>query len=168
MRQLTCDIVLLKEDSTMKNGLSDQIRRVAKEKYVDPAVRSGRKEFSIPVRGMLDSLSSTGFPKNHTPQVCHAIQTAKFLSPNGIEVERVEGPPSGQSSTVVVHYRVLGAGATKADKPELDARANAVDAEARARRLAGDLRGLLRKELAEYGGAEGFVRWIRSDDKEAA
>ena len=58
----------------MKTGFSDQIRSLAKEKYIDPAVRDGRKEFSIPVRGILDSLPSSGFPRNHTPQICDSIR----------------------------------------------------------------------------------------------
>jgi hypothetical protein len=153
----------------MENGLSNQIRRVAKERYVDPAIRMGQSEFSIPVRGLLDSLLSSGFPRNHTPQVCNAIQTTKFLGPNGLEIDHVDGPPSGQSPTVVVHYKVVER-ATQAEtgspKPVRDA--EVVDAAARANRLASGLKGLLSEELAEYGGAEAFVRWIRSDDKEAA
>ena len=39
--------------------------------------------------------------------------------------------------------------------------------EARAKRLTEALRGLLKGELKEHGGAEAFVRWIRSDDEEA-
>jgi len=35
----------------------------------------------------------------------------------------------------------------------------------RAYRLTESLRGLLREEIAEHGGAEAFVRWVRSDDE---
>jgi hypothetical protein len=38
--------------------------------------------------------------------------------------------------------------------------------EARARRLGESLRGLLKEEMAEYGGAEGFIRWVRGYDEE--
>jgi hypothetical protein len=38
--------------------------------------------------------------------------------------------------------------------------------EARAHRLAESLRGLLKEEMAEYGGAEGFIRWVRGYDEE--
>lgn len=151
----------------MKTSLSDQIRRVAKEKYVDPAIRTGQKEFSIPVRGMLDSLLSSGFPRNHTPQICNSIQTSKFLTPNGLQIIRVEGPPSGQSSTVVVHYRIAE-GSVRATAQGPDSMSGETDAAERAKRLTNRLKGLLSEELAEHGGAEAFVRWIRSDDKEAA
>jgi hypothetical protein len=37
------------------------------------------------------------------------------------------------------------------------------DAGARAERLTEGLRGLLKEELKEYGGADEFVHWVRSD-----
>ena len=40
--------------------------------------------------------------------------------------------------------------------------------EARAKRLVGKLRGLLKDELAEYGGGEAFIRWVRGYDEEDA
>ena len=33
------------------------------------------------------------------------------------------------------------------------------------RELMESLRGLLKDELAEYGGGEGFIRWIRDDEE---
>ncbi len=151
----------------MKGALSDQIRRVAKEKYVDPAIRTGQKEFSIPVRGMLDSLLLSGFARNRAPQICNSIQTSKFLTQNGLQIVRVDGPPSKQSPTVVVHYRIAGASVRAADHGPTSV-TDGADAAERARRLTSRLKGLLSGELAEHGGAEAFVRWIRSDDKEAA
>ena len=38
----------------------------------------------------------------------------------------------------------------------------------RAKRLTNELAGLLKDELAEYGGGEAFLRWMRSDDDAAA
>jgi hypothetical protein len=42
------------------------------------------------------------------------------------------------------------------------------DPTARAFRLTEKLRGLLKEELAEYGGGEAFLRWVRSEDEDAA
>ena len=42
------------------------------------------------------------------------------------------------------------------------------DPAARAVRLSEKLRGILKDELAEYGGGEAFLRWIRSEDEDAA
>lgn len=39
--------------------------------------------------------------------------------------------------------------------------------EDRAYRLRESLRGLLREEIADHGGAEAFVHWVRSEDEEA-
>jgi hypothetical protein len=36
----------------------------------------------------------------------------------------------------------------------------------RAFRLTEKLRGLLKEELAEYGGGEAFLRWVRGYDEE--
>jgi hypothetical protein len=38
----------------------------------------------------------------------------------------------------------------------------------RAFRLTEKMRGLLKEELAEYGGGEAFLRWIRSEEEDAA
>jgi hypothetical protein len=67
----------------------------------------------------------------------------------------------------VVHYRTVGKnfGEQRGVLKEDDAGEGAA---ARAKRLTEALRGLLKEELKEHGGAEAFVRWIRSDDEEAA
>ncbi len=155
----------------MSVGLSDRIRAFAKAKYVYPAVRDGELRFSIRVRDVYNDLKAEGFPPRHTPQICDALTGRKFLRENGIEIEKVEGPPSGQSPTVVVHYRVGASGqllstADVASIQKEDARQE--DPSARALRLSERLRGLLSEELAEYGGGEAFLRWIRSEDEDAA
>jgi hypothetical protein len=156
----------------MNQGLSDQVRTVAQAKYVRPAINSGKKQFSIPVRDLRGDLRAQGFPGRHTPQICSALQTSKFLRENGLEIEGVDGPPSKMSSNVVVRYRVANFGALsgKAEHPrgagEMEPEAE--DPSARAFRLTEKLRGLLKEELAEYGGGEAFLRWIRSEDEDAA
>jgi hypothetical protein len=90
----------------MNHGLSDRVRSVALEKFVDPAVRAGKIQFSVSVRDLMRHLQADGFPERNWPQVCTAIQAQKFLRANGLEIESVEGPPKKQSPTVVVRYRV--------------------------------------------------------------
>jgi hypothetical protein len=76
------------------------------------------------------------------------------------------------SSNVVVRYRVANLGALPGGTENLPGgRGNepqAEDPSARAFRLTEKLRGLLKEELAEYGGGEAFLRWIRSEDEDAA
>lgn len=93
----------------MNHGLSDQVRTIAVERYIQPAKRSGQPRFSIAVRDLMRDLQPLGFPARNWPQICTAIQAEKFLRANGLEIEAVEGPPKKQSSTVVVRYRVKSA-----------------------------------------------------------
>lgn len=154
----------------MKTQLSDQVRAVAQSKFVQPAYQSGKKEFSIPVKELMGSLQAQGFPPNHTPQICSALQTGKFLRPNGLEIIRVDGPRSKTSTTVVIHYRITGSlsGPDQSPRGTISAKAGQEDPHARSRRLTAKLRGLLKKEIADYGGAEAFIRWVRSEDENAA
>jgi hypothetical protein len=152
------------------SGLSNKIRALARAKYVEPAILSGRRSFSIRVRDLLSDLQAEGMPGGHTPQICSALQTGKFLQENGLEIEEVEGPPSKMSPTVVVRYRVTApsekSGTTHRSLRGAETAQESV--EARARRLGEKLRGLLKEELAEYGGGEAFIRWVRGYDEEDA
>lgn len=156
----------------MNHGLSDQVRAIALEKYVHPAIHAGKIQFSVSVRDLMMHLRADGFPERNWPQVCTAIQTQKFLRENGLEIERVDGPPRKQSPTVVVRYQV----ASQVAKPTtgtvgLEGEASNLSREtpsARAFRLTEKMRGLLKTELAEYGGGEAFLRWIRSENEDAA
>ena len=155
----------------MKQGLSDQVRSVARAKYVQPAIRSGKRQFSIHVRDLLGDLRAEGFPARHTPQICSALQTSKFLRENGLEIEEVSGPRSKMSPTVVVRYRLTEPGALPGNRenpPESGGTLQEEDPSARAFRLTEKLRGLLKEELAEYGGGEAFLRWVRSEDENVA
>lgn len=154
----------------MPKGWSDRIRSVADEVYVQPSLRAGRGTFAISVRELMDRLKPEGFPVRNWPQICTALQAEKFLRGKGLEIERVEGPPSGQSSTVVVHYRVsrqgvgetAGRGAERGDEP---GSGHSESAEERARRLTERLFGVLKEEIGELGGAEAFVMWVRSEGR---
>jgi len=156
----------------MNIGLSDQVRAVAKAKYVHPAILAGKRQFSIRVKDLMQELQADGFPGRNTPQICTALQTSRFLRENGLEIEGVDGPPSKMSTTVVVRYRVSGRGVkSETNKLPLEGERKEPqeeDPSARAFRLTEKLRGLLKEELAEYGGGEAFLRWIRSEDEDAA
>ncbi len=155
----------------MKHGLSDQVRELAERRHVHPAVRAGQPRFSLSVRDLMRDLQPTGFPGNNWPQICSAIQAEKFLRANGLEIESVEGPPSGQSSTVVVHYRVVSRAGerlrqdTGSDQtPKVsDDLSNGEDASARALRLTEKLRGLLKEEtrsIRRRRGVRAMGAWL--------
>jgi hypothetical protein len=151
----------------MASGSSDHVRSVAVEKYVRPALLAGKRHFSVAVKDLMKDLQVTGFPPGNYPQVCTALRTGKFLRENGLEIEAIDGPPSGLSTTVVVRYRV--ANSDPAAPPQLPDSGGGEAGElpaARAHRLFEGLRGLLQEELVEYGGGEAFIRWMRSEDEE--
>lgn len=138
--------------------LSDKVRAFAEHEYVAPARREGRKRFAIQVRDVWNSLvEREGFPRQNVPQVCNALRSRKFLNPLGLEIEKVEGPPSQTSTTVVFHYRFRGEPSGERAKPSDEAPSgdagSAID----------KLYGLMRKEFAVYGGGEAFLKWLRTD-----
>jgi hypothetical protein len=150
---------------------SDQVRAVAGAKFVRPALAAGKVRFSVAVKDVLKDLVADGFPPANTPQVCSALRAKEFLREQGIEIESVDGPPSKMSTTVVYHYRVVN--------PQTDSASSQTEAkktsesvgenpDARIERLVNGLRGLLKDEMAAYGGAEGFIRWVRGYDEEDA
>ncbi len=156
----------------MNHGLSDRVRAVALDRFIHPAVRSGKVQFSVAVRDLMQHLQKDGFPERNWPQVCTAIQAQKFLRANGLEIESVEGPAKKQSSTVVVRYRV----ASQATAPEVEgggsdgaaAASNEETPSERALRLTEKLRGRLKDEIVAFGGSEAFMRWVRGHDEDAA
>ena len=147
----------------MRADYSNKIRSLAEDQYVVPARREGRRKFAIRVRDVLNTMvEREGLPRQNVPQVCSALRSPrKFLEPLGLEIERVEGPPSQMSPTVVFHYRFLseGTGASRGtgSLPPED------EAERPLKSPIERLRGLLKDEMAAYGGGEAFIKWLRTD-----
>jgi len=150
----------------IRQGLSDQVRSVARAKYVEPAIRAGKTQFPVAVRDLMEDLRGQGFPDKNWPQICTALKTSKFLTENGLEIEGVDGPPSKMSTTVVFRYRV--ADATRLRKPLIaeSAGLRAESPEEWAHRMTERLRGKLKDEIAAFGGSEALVRWVRGYDEE--
>ncbi len=145
----------------MEHGhLSDRIRQKAVDKWVRPAITQGREKFSISVKEIMAELEQEGFPPHHQAQFCSALRTKTFLNEHGLKIEQTEGPPSKVSTTVVFHYRV-----ESRSKPQ-PSNAHESPAE-RAHRVTAGLRGLLKKEIAEFGGTEAFMKWVRSDEDDS-
>jgi len=151
----------------MNDSLADKVRAMALEKYVKPAKKAGLTEFSIAVKNLQKDLEAGDFPLNYTPLVCNSIKTRSFQRENHLEITRIDGPKSQTGTRVVVHYRVVGEG-QGSTMPSADMGGPDESPRNRSRRLTERLRGLLRQELASRGGAEVFVRWVRSDDEEGA
>jgi len=146
--------------------LAEEIRRIAKVKHVIPALNSGRREFSIAVRDLMDEAEAQGISTiQRTPPFCTSIQTRGFLDENGIEIVKVDGPASKRSTTVVVHYRARKHAHGKGSSGMAPA-AEQETPEEWARRVTAPILGLMKEEIAAHGGTEGYLRWVRSEDDE--
>jgi hypothetical protein len=157
----------------MNHGLSDQVRSVAADRFVQPALRAGKVRFSVAVRDLMQHLEPMGFPARNWPQICTAIQAEKFLRAYGIEIEAIDGPPKKQSSTVVITYRFASPRAQRgAERAPIEGEPTAASSdetpEEWAHRMTGKLSGLLKDEIAAMGGSEAFLRWVRGYDEEDA
>ncbi len=152
----------------MNRGSSDEVRALASERFVQPAIRAGKTSFSVAVKDVIQELVSRGFPPGNTPQVCTALRKKEFLRKQGIEIEGIDGPPSKMSTTVVYRYRVTPAAESKTPPSQVEQLPKSEETpEEWAHRLTGKLFGLLKDELAEFGGGEAFLRRVRSEDEDA-
>lgn len=143
----------------VEHGLSDNIRTIAQERFVEPALRTGKVRFSISVRDLMDAAEAKGIPtRDRVPAFCTSIQKKAFLAQNHLRVLSVEGPESGKSTTVVIHYQVEPTGSAMPENNQGDQET----AESKALRLTERLRGLFREEIVSRGGTEAFIRWVRS------
>lgn len=152
---------------------SDRIREIIREQYVLPAINAGKTRLSIKAGDVLrEAEKSPSFPRSRTPMICKVLEGKKLLTQNGLEIESVEGPPSRQSRTVVVHYRVnhpVDGSKSRSSRVEAissNGPETPEESAAWAKRVTGNLRGLLKEELSTYGGGEAFMKWIRSDGQD--
>ena len=139
--------------------LHAEIRRIAKTRHIAPALASHRSEFSISVRDLMTEAEAEGISTTQrVPAFCKSIQTSRFLKEHGLTISKIEGPKSGQSTTVVIHYKVADAGRQFPEATTVET------SEERASRLTERIRGLMKDKIAEHGGAAGYIRWVRSDE----
>lgn len=136
---------------------SQQIRQKAVVRFIEPARRQGAATFSIPIRTLMAELEAEGFPKNRPAQFCSAVQKEAFRAEQLFEIERVEGPPSGKSTTVVLHcrFKAGSSGSTNSAGEETP--------EQRAFRVTEELSGRLREVIKSFGGTKGYMAWVRRE-----
>jgi hypothetical protein len=87
-----------------KTSLSDEIRKFTKEHCIEPARRRGEQLVRVRVGDVHREMKLQG----RVPAVCQALSSHLFLNENALELEGREGPPSGQSTTVLFTYRLAG------------------------------------------------------------
>ena len=140
-----------------KTGWSERVRELARRDYVDPA-RGAELGIRIPFGEFKAKLVRMGFPSSHANQVATPLESKKFWRPLGLELISPKGQPRTVDS--ILEFRFTGE-ANAAEHSSSERKERAMGAFER-------LRGLMKKEIAAHGGAEEFIRWVRSDDDEDA
>jgi len=136
------------------------VREIAGREVVEVERKKGVKKFTIAVSRLKSQLAEQGFPSNHTPQICNALRSNKFLNEYQLELEKTEGPPSLTSTTVVFHYRFKGTPSSHGHNRQPGESATASsDGFLR-------LKGLLKDVFQELGGGEKFLSELRRDPEE--
>lgn len=148
---------------------SERVREIVRLRHVEQAKRAGLQRFAVSARDVLrEAEASENFPRARTPLICNVLQSKKLLDENALEIERIDGPPSRQSRTVVVHYRLRGASGSERVAGSEIGKESAESADDWAARMIAPIRGLMKEKIAAHGGAEGFIQWVRSQDDEHA
>ena len=121
---------------------ADRIRSHVAESYVAPARRRGDETVTVVARDVLHDLKLRG---DRAPAVCSALGRPKFHKEYDLELVRVDGPPSKQSTTTTFTFRIPHRSAASDLAPR-----NAVR----------DLLGVGKAMFAALGGGE---QWLRRE-----
>ena len=126
------------EGRSMSNH-ADRIRSHVADTYVAPARRRGDETVTVVARNVLHDLKLRG---DRAAAVCDALHRPKFCKNYDLELVRVDGPPSKQSTTTTFTFRIRRPSAT-GNQP--------------ARGGVWDLRGVGKATFAALGGGE---QWL--------
>jgi hypothetical protein len=123
---------------------SDLIRAYVVENYIEPA-RRRQDTFVHVVAGDVHRALKLS---QEIPLVCAALRSEQFLVSNGLELEKLDGPSSGQGEKVTFTYRLNEHGESLKD-----ARLAAIDS----------IYGVGKGIFAGLGGGEAFIRSQREN-----
>jgi hypothetical protein len=138
-----------------KTGWSDRVRELARQEYVEPA--KGTQELvRIPFGEFKAKLVRLGFPQSHANQVATPLETDKFWKPLGLELCSPKGQPRTVDSVLV--FRFAGQEPRGTGREETPTK--------QAQRAMDQLYGSMKDEITAHGGAEAFIRWVRSEEDE--
>ena len=121
-------------------SLSEQVIRHVQTTYLGPARERGEPTIRVKAGDVHRDLRWA----NRVPSVCTTLSSRKFQRAAGVELIAKDGPPSGQSTTVVFTYRLPAASAHTHRAPQ----------SGRLEKLYGIASDIFR----ELGGGEKFVR----------
>jgi hypothetical protein len=146
---------------------NQKVRAIAEREYVQPA-RKTHTRIVIQQGELYDKAVKLGLRPGNANQIGSSLESSKFWDDLGLEMIS----PKGQSRarTTVYEFRFRDEQADHCPKPDQEPQ-YAVEVETpsqRAFRLTERVRGLLKDEIAAFGGTEAFMRWVRSDEEDAA
>ena len=123
----------------MRNPTADQIREYVAATYITPARLRGEKLVQITAGDIHKALHL----HNVIPNVCQVLKGPKFLKEHQLEIENLEGPPSGMGSKLKITYRLMGEASAPSSIEELPLLR---------------LLGIGKEVFKSLGGAEAFIR----------
>jgi hypothetical protein len=141
---------------------SERIRERAWDRYIEPQIKRGARQITVAIKPLMKEMESEGFKTNRPRQFCTALQKREFLREKNLVLDQIDGPPSGTSTKVVLHFSYRGNRSGDPSAVPTDSPAE------RAHRAIDKLYGSMKDEIAAHGGAEAFIRWVRSDEDEGA
>jgi hypothetical protein len=135
-------------------GDTHRVKEFVRLEYVEPALRRGDSKLEIVAGTVHKSLGLN----NRVPIVCQALKSRDFLDENHLEIEKIEGPPSGQGTRVKLTYRLKGRPSQSVQALELE--------ESPLLRLW----GIGKEVFQSLGGGEAFIRrererFYKADDE---
>jgi 5-methylcytosine-specific restriction protein B len=81
---------------------SDRVRQYVSSHYIQPARSRGDSTVAVKAGEVQKAIGL----QNRIANVCQALRGNKFLEENRLTLEKVQGPPSGTSTTVTFIYRL--------------------------------------------------------------
>ena len=130
----------------MAIGQAERIRDHVSVTYVEPARRRGESTVRIRVG---DVRKEMGLTNEQVPAICGALRTRKFREANHLALEKLEGPPKKQATTVVFTFRLMNV-PLGSDQERAEAAFLAV-------------RGIAKEAFRRLGGGEAFIRREREN-----
>ena len=119
---------------------TERVRQYSSKQYVEPARRRGDARVQIVAGDVHKAMHFS----NRVPVVCQALKSPKFMAENDLELERVEGPPSGLGTRATFVYRIKASGnGIRPAEPEWPFLR---------------LRGIAKDVFRSLGGGEEFIR----------
>jgi 5-methylcytosine-specific restriction protein B len=122
-------------------SLSEQVLKHVETAYVVPARERGESTIRVKAGDVHRDLRWA----NRVPSVCTTLSSQKLQKAIGIELIAKEGPPSGQSTTVIFTYRLPSANGRSDSAPRQSDRLER-------------LYGIASEIFRELGGGEKFIR----------